>query len=73
MLDDAGLVQEVRSSVSKNYAGVKFTDTETPVVYYNQSDSRWANKDYAGKSISESRMWPYISSYRCVNINWKIV
>ena len=54
MLDDAGLVQEVRSSVSKNYAGVKFTDTETPVVYYNQSDSRWANKDYAGKSISES-------------------
>ena len=36
MLDDAGLVQEVRSSVSKNYAGVKFTDTETPVVYYNQ-------------------------------------
>lgn len=58
MLDDAGLVQEVRSSVSKNYAGVKFTDTETPVVYYNQSDSRWANKDYAGKSISESGCGP---------------
>ena len=32
-----------------DYGDITFTDAETPVVYYNQTDSRWGNKMY-GKS-----------------------
>ena len=29
-----------------NYGDITFTDTETEVVYYNQTDYRWGNKSY---------------------------
>ena len=32
-----------------DYGDITFSDAETPVVYYNQTDSRWGNKMY-GKS-----------------------
>lgn len=32
-----------------DYGNITFSDAETPVVYYNQTDSRWGNKMY-GKS-----------------------
>lgn len=32
-----------------DYGDITFSDTETPVVYYNQTDARWGNKLY-GKS-----------------------
>jgi hypothetical protein len=42
-----------------NYGNIVFTDTSTPVVYYNQFDSRWANLPY-GKTgtISTSACGP---------------
>ena len=41
-------------SAGINYGDLVFTDGGMPVVYYNQADSRWADKPY-GKSISIGR------------------
>lgn len=32
-----------------NYGDITFSDADTPVIYYNQTDERWGNKKY-GKS-----------------------
>ena len=61
-----------------DYGDITFSDAETPVVYYNQTDSRWGNKMY-GKSgtIGEASLtsnqvtpydvaqWSVANGYRC--------
>lgn len=58
----------------KSYEGVLFTDGETEVVYYNQMDSRWADKPYGtdnigGYGCGPTSMAIVISSLTSTDIN----
>lgn len=47
-----GLYQYVESDGESNsYEGIIFADGVTPVVYYNQLDSRWSNLPYGSDNI----------------------
>lgn len=58
MMNDMGLNQENNISVRRSYEGITFTDTDTPVVYYNQADSRWGNQKYVSKTIANTGCGP---------------
>lgn len=58
MLNDAGLIQNNNISSHRSYEGITFTDTDTPVVYYNQGDSRWGSQMYVSKTISATGCGP---------------
>lgn len=58
MMNDMGLNQENNISVRRSYEGITFTDTDTPVVYYNQADSRWGNQKYVSKTIASTGCGP---------------
>jgi hypothetical protein len=58
MQNDYGMYQGLSSTDSgyiesngKTFQGVTFTDGATTVVYYNQMDSRWADKPYGTDTI----------------------
>ena len=58
MMNDMGLNQENNISVRRSYEGITFTDTDTPVVYYNQADSRWGSQMYVSKTIANTGCGP---------------
>lgn len=58
MMNNMGLNQENNISVRRSYEGITFTDTDTPVVYYNQADSRWGNQKYVSKTIASTGCGP---------------
>lgn len=58
MMNSMGLNQENNITVRRSYEGITFTDTDTPVVYYNQADSRWGNQKYVSKTIANTGCGP---------------
>ena len=58
IINDAGLNQVNNILSYRSYEGMTFTDTDTPVVYYNQADSRWGSQMYASKTISATGCGP---------------
>lgn len=50
--------QDYIDGSGQNYEGIIFTDSETPVVYFNQLDERWANEPYGTDKIGTHACGP---------------
>ena len=58
MMNNMGLNQENNIQSNRSYEGVTFTDTDTPVVYYNQADNRWGSQMYVSQTIAKTGCGP---------------